>query len=63
MCAVVARYQKYELFDTLQVPEKAQADLKAVGSKEKPLTWEELHKCLNFLDVVLTFLQVPNMMP
>jgi hypothetical protein len=52
------RYKKYDVFDTLRVPEKAKYDLQVANCSESCLAWSDLYLCLNFLDIVLTFLQV-----
>jgi hypothetical protein len=52
------RYKKYDVFDTLRVPEKAKHDLQVANCAESCLTWSDLYLCLNFLDIILTFLQV-----
>jgi hypothetical protein len=52
------RYESEEVLDTLKVPEHAAQLLRVAGSAHAGVSWGELHACLNFLDVVLSALQV-----
>mmetsp|Transcript_18094 Transcript_18094/g.25567 ORF Transcript_18094/g.25567 Transcript_18094/m.25567 type:complete len:103 (-) Transcript_18094:10-318(-) len=53
----IGRYKSEEIFETLCVPEQAKNMLYRAECSSTCVSWEDLHCCLNFLDIVLNFLK------